>query len=131
MTNYFREDNKGIVRLTEDAPEFLIEYVRKAHDTEAPNNWVWEKCAYFWGTLCEDDDMDEAIDAAVDIWWADLFQWLADMPLSRKHYCDRALDEGVADGSDFANIVIAGQYLQLCEIAELMREAYDQATVGI
>lgn len=43
--SYFVPNGHGSVTLTEDAPEWLRDAVREAHDDELPDNWRWEKCA--------------------------------------------------------------------------------------
>jgi hypothetical protein len=121
---YFTTNPTGNVALKGGAPEELLDYVREAHGAAFPSNWVWSKCAEMWGALCEGQELHEAIDSAVDIYYKDLFDWLADNP-ERRSFCDEAVDAGITPNeADLVRIIQGGQYYMIEQIANTMELAY-------
>lgn len=132
LMRYFitRKDNNKTL-LCDDAPEGMIDYVRQAHDGEPPNDWRWRVCGAVWDSLVEGFDTDETVDSLIDIYYTDLFQWLAD-DISRRSYCDEAIQEGLVSigEMEIAKIVSAGQYVALQHVVQAMTEAYDEFVVS-
>lgn len=89
ITNYFVPNGHNSVTLSDDAPEWLLDAVREAHDDELPDNWRWERCddiveAYEDG----EDDPSVIAEDLVDSYTSDLLSWLT---VSRLHWVDEAV----------------------------------------
>lgn len=110
---------EGVVTLSDDAPEWLLDAVREAHDDELPDNWRWEKCAAIVEAHEEgEDDPFVIASSLVDIYTSDLLRWLTP---ARLHW----LDEAVANyGFDTSfNTLQAAQSLCLENMASILIEA--------
>lgn len=121
--SYFIRNNQGKTTLTDDAPEWLLDAVREAHDGEAPNEWRWSRCASLYHAISEGHDIHEDIDSLVDIYYTDLYCWLSDNP-TRHDYCDEAIAE--IGGDTLVSIVIAGQHIALQRMAEILQAACEE-----
>jgi hypothetical protein len=122
--SYFTKSPNENTTLVEEAPEWLLDTVREAHDGEFPNEWRWSRCASLYHAISEGEDIDETISLLIDIYYSDLFQWLAECP-ERRHYCDDAIAEGIA-GDNLTDIITSGQLVALHTMAGIMREAYEE-----
>ena len=60
-------------------------------------------------------ELHEIIDSQIDIYYYDLRKWAVD----NYDYCEKAIDEGLTDGSDYHAMIQAGQYVYY------QREAYE------
>jgi hypothetical protein len=122
---YFIRNNHGKTTLTDDAPEWLLDAVREAHDGEAPNEWRWIHCAALYHAISEGSDIDQECDSLVDIYYTDLFQWLADEP-TRRYYCDDVIAEGLHSEATLYAIVASAQRVALDLMAGIIREACEE-----
>jgi len=122
---YFTKSRNENTTLVEEAPEWLLDAVREAHDGEAPNEWRWSRCAALYHTISEGFDIDAECDSLVDIYYTDLFQWLADDP-SRRYYCDDVIAEGLVSDATLYAIVASAQRVALGIMAGVLQEAYEE-----
>ena len=53
-------------------------------------------------------ELHEIIDNEIDIYYYDLRQWA----VANYEYCEEAIDEGLTDGSDYHQMIQAGQYVK-------------------
>lgn len=72
--------------LRDNAPYWMIQAVRSAHNGDLPNDWIYAECyaackAIDEGYLTEDLE-GQYSDGRVDIYTNDVMQWAADMCLS-------------------------------------------------
>lgn len=123
--SYFTKSRNENTTLVEEAPEWLLDAVREAHDGEAPNEWRWSRCAALYHAISEGFDIDEECDSLVDIYYTDLFQWLADDP-SRRYYCDDVIAEGLVSDATLYAIVASAQRVALGIMAGVLQEAYEE-----
>lgn len=81
-----RDNGDTFTKLVDDAPEWLVEAVREAHDDTLPNDWVYETCANACAEIDDgrltDDTVGEFADGEVDSYTQSLFRWAAEFCLS-------------------------------------------------
>lgn len=128
-----RDDGSTFWAIRGDAPEWVRDIVFDAHDGAFPNDWRYDKIAdlaHDIGQVSDPDDIDAVqwADGAVDVYNADLIQWLS--IAGAVDACDAAADEwGVEDNSVIVRIQ-AGQAHMLHDIASrvlyALREKYDE-----
>ena len=130
MTNYFetrtRDNGETFVTRTDDAPDWLADAVRAAHDDEFPNDWRYVTCrAIFEAFEDGSSDPSEVADSLVDVYTADLFEWLAG-DLGRSAYVDEAMTEGLTSpSSSIEERIRLGQYLCIEAMVRVLAEAVD------
>lgn len=109
---------ESFVVLKDDAPEWMVDAVRTAHDDELPNDWRFRICSRIADWISEsgfenadsttDDTLDFAADAADQI-TPDLMAWLADINM-RYQYCDQYMEDNGRESFDnFLSLVTAAQ----------------------
>lgn len=113
-----REDGSPYTRRTSDAPEWLQELVFDAHGDMLPDDWRYACIAAACEAIADADDPDddghEFADSYVDVYTADLYEWLGSN-LSRQGYCDEASEEfGPADS--LVSQIMQGQYAEALEV---------------
>jgi len=137
ITRFFerkhRDNGEAFYCLTDNAPDWLTDAVREAHDDEFPNDWRYNICHSIISDLddatapTDDDDMHESADTLVDIYNSDRLTWLHDS-LGRIAYCDEAQSDGLtAEPADVFGIIGAGQYVCILQMAYVLRDAYVEA----
>ena len=112
----FNSNNEKIIVLPSDAPEWVQQLVRDAHDDELPNDWrftkIYEIC--WWLLDCESSDSAqenamEAADALSFVYTGQILGWYAEQP-SRLNYCDQYIEEFGANATDSTALLLgAGQ----------------------
>lgn len=97
--SYFTIGSEGRTFLAPDAPEWVLDTVRAAHDDELPNDWRWNTVRRIWERLDETEgflDLDgydidalaiEIADHLVALDTSELAGWLAERP-ARSGYVD-------------------------------------------
>lgn len=116
--------------LTKDAPEWVKDAIREAHDggNIFPNDWIYDACHTMASHMddTDPDDWDDAIsewaDGAVDVYNTDRARWLASH-LEFAGIVDEAVEElGHSDQGIHGDIGI-GQYVLLERIASALIQA--------
>ena len=133
-SNYFetRERLNGdrFVCLTDDAPEWLTDAVRKAHDGEFPNDWRYRICSAICDELdaeTDDDRISDIADSLVDVYNYELITWAGEH-VNRIGDVDEACREyGVADDAGIIDRISLGQYVTIRNMAETLAAAYYEA----
>lgn len=132
-SNYFetreRTNGERFVCLTDDAPIWLSDAVREAHDGELPNDWRYRICAAICDELRSDGDNDlhELADSLVDGCHYDLMTWASES-LNRISDVGEACSEyGVADDAGIIDRLSLGQYATIRKMAETLDAAYYEA----
>lgn len=117
FTTRTRDNGSTFVTLEDNAPEWLRDAVREAHDGEMPNDWRFETCRAIWQGLAETPDVDhsELADSLVDIYTADLLAWMAG-DISRTAYVDETTANIGHSDQGLAGDIMAGQ----CECIRAM-----------
>jgi hypothetical protein len=82
-----RDSGESFFTLADDAPEWLCDAVRDAHQGTLPNDWIYSECraaveAFDEGTLDDEDAIHEHADNQVDVYTRELYRWAADMCLT-------------------------------------------------
>lgn len=115
-----------IVKLRDDAPEWVHDAVREAHDGEWPDDWRYETCAAIFDCVHDEVGDSHAIaDSLVDIYTGARFAWLAGN-INRQSYVDEAQDEGIAgDRASISERVGMGQYLCIERMAAIILQAIE------
>ena len=73
------------VTLRDDAPEWLQDAIREAHQGTMPNDWIYAECEAAWDAYTDQEarpDEHEHADGRVDVYTKALYQWAADMCLT-------------------------------------------------
>lgn len=134
MSDYFKIDNRAngeaFVKLADDAPEWVLDAVREAHDGEFPDDWRYEMCERIFDgwhdgdwNPDDDDSMYEFADAAVDIYNMARLQWLAGH-LERAAYCDEAVAEyGWESIGDTYGLIGVGQLFCIRQMVDTIARA--------
>lgn len=130
-----RADGSSFVRLPDNAPEWMRDAVREAHDGAMPHDWIYSACCNAAGALAELDDDDDAGDAAHE--WADmqadvyrgrLASWLSDVEGAwdavDTFVSDYQRDGEMPDTLDRA--LMGGQYVMLRQIFMTLAEACEE-----
>lgn len=139
-----RSDGSEYVLLTDDAPDWLKDAVREAHDFELPDDWRYATAAAIavsldealdeegvdgWGWDGWDDWVMSTAEALVDVYNTDLARWLAG-DVRRGEYVDRSIDEfGATDvGADVFRSIRVGQFYCIEEMARVLLAAWGAVT---
>lgn len=95
-----RDNGETFYKLREDAPEWMRDAIRAAHDAvdEMPDDDVYECCRDAAGFLSDWSDWGgdvpgEFADGQVSAYNAERIEWLAKKPLKRGPLCDEAAEE--------------------------------------
>ena len=132
LSTYFttdhRTDGTAFVRLTDDAPEWLTDAVRDAHDGESPDDWRYETLAAIAARIDEyeqygSDSMGsldvaafDIADGLTDVYTHNLLLWVAGN-LNRTFYVDELL-EAESNAQSLCMLLMAAQ----CECIRQMVE---------
>lgn len=118
-----RENGESYVVLKKDRADKLQESVYQAHGDRMPNDWIYGTYADLMQRLTEydinsiDDVYEyqgEIVDGAVDVYTADLTQWLAD-DIRNVDYITQAVDT-FGNQKDGAGLLATAQYMAIDEI---------------
>lgn len=97
--------------LTDDAPEDLSDFIHKIHDDYfdacLPNDWVYAVISNAFEEIHHDKIDDIMIEA--DPYYYDLVKWLHNG--FADGYCNKALSEGLNEGTDVHDIIGWGQFM--------------------
>ena len=127
-----RDDGSVFWTTRDDAPEWVSDIVRDAHDGAFPCDWRYDKIsdlAHELGQVSDPDDIDatEWADRAADVYTGDLIRWLS--IAGAVDAVDMAADEWGMDTRGVLQSIMAGQCYMLHEIASgvlyALRERYD------
>lgn len=125
-----RDDGKKFVTLADDRPDWLYDAVYEAHQSDAPNDWIFAECeaacdAIDDGTLSDDDSVHEYADGRVDVYTRELYQWAADMCLSDTFAAAESDDSdlGTPENDSTVDRLMRLQYHAIARIARIMLEA--------
>lgn len=120
-----RDNGDTFVKLSADAPEWMTEVVRAAHDDMLPDDWrydcVREACGFIHDR--DGDDMDDAgheFADDVDVYNSNLLAWVSSN-LTRMSYVDDAISEYQPDS--LAKALMAGQAEERREVFEAVLSA--------
>src|SRR5690606_28493130 len=115
-----RLDNQHYVRVKEEAPEWVGDLVRAAHDNAniLPDDWrydrIYQALSYLADTDPDNWDAHEFADQAVDVNTADRLHWLGSHS-RRAAYVDEAVDNMGWPGSIY-DAIAYGQFYEAQEI---------------
>ncbi len=123
-----RADGETHTKLADDAPAWLEDAVREAHQGDLPNDWVYAECraaaeAFDAGDLAaaEDDCVHDHADARVEVYTRELYQWAADQCLTHTFAAARL---GAADlGATAEDQIKVIQYAAIRHVADVVRQA--------
>ncbi len=116
-----REDGTEYTRRKEDAPTWLQELVFEAHGDMLPDDWRYACIAAACEAIADGtDDAHDFADPYVDVYTADLYEWLSSN-LTRQGYCDDADREYGADTGIVERIQV-GQYEEAREVFEAVKD---------
>lgn len=140
LMHYFetRTSHQGekFTTLKDDAPEWLRDAVREAHDNEFPNDWRYEMCLGIAEAIAMCDEINEDtvydlnLDSLVDVYTSDLTRWLAD-DVNRLSLVDEVRESWGYDDSVSTFNILQGAQLYAMEgmariIVAAMLESEDE-----
>ena len=124
------EPERTFYTLTDDAPEWLTDAVREAHDDEGPNDWRFETCYRIALAIDETEEPADGLDVGdfanttadslTDVYTSDLLTWLAGH-LGRVSDVDDASDDP-KDG--IVEVIRYGQYNVIERMTTILAAAY-------
>jgi len=121
-----------IVVYTDDAPEWLTDLTREAHNAGAmlPDDGRYMQIRSALDAIADEsatlDDHHEWADSEIDAYTGARIAWLAQG--NRYTYCDQAQEEGVAEpGASILDLIAAGQYMEACETFASVWASLDDA----
>jgi hypothetical protein len=128
-----RADGSTSWTTRDDAPEWVSDIVRDAHDGAFPCDWRYDKIAdlaHDVGQAADPDDIDamEWADRAADVYNADMIRWLS--IAGAVDACDAAANEWGMDTKGVLETIMAGQCYMLhemaCRVLYALRAQYDE-----
>lgn len=145
ISNYFVRrtvNDREIYSLVDDAPEWLYDACRDAHDGEWPDDWRWQRLAWIANDLDEldfddpyvEDRFYEIAEHHIDIYTSDLNTWYTGDP-GRSSYLDEWLENAgpIHDSTELTRALMSAQCLCLERmvwvLVTAMREALEDSTV--
>ena len=117
MTQKTRGDDSKFFCFKDDAPEWMDDLSRKAHDNgnSFPDDWHYQFIFEALDALANQDDVDDArCSMEADIYTSDLTDWLGSQN-SRYAYVDQAIEE-TGKGDSIIQDLQAGQLLEKLEV---------------
>jgi hypothetical protein len=138
ISDYFvsgtRDNGETFVTLRDDRPEWLQDAVRDAHRGTLPNDWTYAEClaaveAYDESAIA-DDEMHDHVDARVDVYTKDLYQWAAAMCLTDTWSEAEAEARETGMPEETERRIACIQYHAIRYIAEVMRSACADAAAN-
>lgn len=121
FTTSHRPDGEMFVRLIDDAPDWMGDAVRNAHDGELPDDWRYATCSALVDRIADDaeggtrrDDIDtgEMADGLADAYNNALLDWLR-ADLSRASYADDC-----SETTDIFRLIGLAQYECIRQMAD-------------
>jgi hypothetical protein len=115
FTSDTRDNGDHFVMLKHDAPEWLHDLVRQAHQGMFPDDWRYDEIQHACARIHDASDVDSSInDIEPDIYNKARLNWLASH-LDRVEYCNDAMREYGLQ-LDILQIIGMGQVLEREEI---------------
>jgi hypothetical protein len=116
-----RTNGEAYCHLADDAPQWLKDAVHEAHQTDLPNDWIYNECraacdAIDDERLQDEDGMHGHCDGRVDVYTKVLYRWAADMCLSDTWAC---AEENAEEMGDEGTMVDRLMRIQLCAIESI------------
>jgi hypothetical protein len=128
-----RTSGESFVALKYDAPQWLLNAVRGAHQGSMPNDWIFAECeaaciTFSAGT--SSDDTFDYCDARVDVYTKNLFSWATEMCLTDTwSSAEEEADElGYSEDDGIVDRIRKIQFSAIRYIAEVMIQACEDAT---
>lgn len=127
-----RADGETHTKLADDAPAWLEDAVREAHQGDLPNDWVYAECraaaeAFDAGDLAAVEDNDDCVhdhaDARVEVYTRELYQWAADLCLTDTFAAAKGEATDVGLPEDPEDQLKAIQYAAIRHVADVVRQA--------
>lgn len=138
FTSKTRDNGESFVYVKEGAPnaEFILQYVREAHDGRLPDDWVYGTFADLLSNISEydvetPDDLDnvrhEIVDSYVDVYTHELTKWLHSS-VHNVEYLGRVQEEYGTETDGYRLLAMA-QYMAIDEVmnhvVQMLTEAYE------
>jgi hypothetical protein len=121
-----RTNGDKFVRTTDDAPTWVRDLCRAAHDSSEilPDDYRFEFISDALAAIADNENEDyqlEAIDNDVDVYTSSLTAWL-NSDNRRVFYLDEVLSDGVEDGFQ---LLARAQYAERREVYEAVKTALE------
>jgi hypothetical protein len=119
MVQKTRDDGSKFFCFKDDAPDWMTDLSRAAHDggNVSPNDWHYQFIFEALDALANQDDVDDArLSIEADIYISDLTDWLGSQN-SRYSYVDQAIEE-MGKGDSVIQDLQNGQLLEKLEVFE-------------
>ena len=117
--------------LKDNAPEWVRDAVKEAHQDRFPCDWIYQQCDTIAGEIRQEifhgdndpHDIGDYIEIEADIYTASLTAWLADH-LDNLNYCNEWAQEFSTGKVELVAMISGGQWLAKREIADAIIQAY-------
>jgi hypothetical protein len=111
-----RSDNgERYICVKDDAPDWVTELCREAHDDMFPDDFVFETVAEALDAIIDQDGEADSVELEADCYNSDLLAWLGSHS-SRVNYTDQAAEEFGTASEGIINQIMQGQYLEKRQI---------------
>lgn len=124
--SYFQttqRQDEAIATLKDDAPGWIRDAVREAHDGKLPDDWTYATAREAFEAISEAGELDtagEEFEAGGDVYTSALIDWMGSHS-DRIALCDEAFSE--LGASTMVEAMAAGQSMERRRVFEVVREA--------
>lgn len=116
LTRKTRESGEQFVCQKDDAPDWLNDMCRDAHDDMLPDDFVYSVIEDALDAIIDQDGDAEDVSLEADTYNRDLLAWLSSN-LDRASYCDEACEEyGVEASEGIMHFISMGQHYEKRQI---------------
>lgn len=126
FTRRTRDNGTEFVTLTDAAEEWMRDVAREAHGEMLPDDWRYETLASAVEFIADEEDWDdrryEWADGVTDVYTSALAAWLGSS-VQRFAWVDMAREEFGQDDEPLTTWLMRGQYLEACEVFDLVARA--------
>lgn len=123
-----RDNGEKFVKTEDNIPVELFDLIKTAHGDMMPDDYRYQFIYEALNIISETDDIEDAYqNVEADIYYHDVFKWLASRN-DRIGYCDQYVEEYGGfelDGSNAFILIQSEQYLEKMEVFESVKSSLE------